>query len=175
MAQQRVRRVADQVRGRLVAGYEQQQHEQRHLGRAQTRPILHRNEDADQIVAGLLGALRHDAPNVLREVLHGVGEAAGEGVDVPRRARRAGDDPVGPSLEMVSLLRFHAEHLADHAHRQRHGERRHQVDLLGMPHVVHARAGELTQARLPHRDASGCETAVDEVPHRGVPRRILGE
>ena len=175
MAQQRVRRVADQIRGRLVAGYEQQQHEHRHLGRAQAGTILRRNEDADQIIAGLLGPLRHDAANVLRELLHGLGEAAGERVDRACRARRARDDSVGPLLEIVSPLRFHAEDLADHAHRQRHGERRHQVDLLGMPHFVHARAGEFAHARLPHRDASRREAAVDEVAHRGVPRRILGD
>jgi hypothetical protein len=78
MGQHCVGRIADQIRGRLVAGYEQQQHEQRHLGRAEARTIiLRREEDADQVVAGLLGPLRRDAADVLRELLHGLGEAAG--------------------------------------------------------------------------------------------------
>ena len=81
-----------------------------------------------------------------------------------RREREAADQVVGPAQQAVAVLGQHAEHVADHDHRQRRGDLAHEVDAALLRGASSISAGaDRADPRLVLGDAARREAAVHQV------------
>ena len=171
MAQQRQHAVADEVDRRLVAG-DQEQEGHRHglvggeaVGRPPTPPRSRRACPAP----GAPACPRRGSPGTApwrREPPDGLGSS--------RRSRRRA--ACWTTSGMPSGRLRHAEQLADHAHRQREGERVEQVDLLRSGgHVIGQPGGDLLDPRSHTGDGPCRECPGDQLAQPGVVRWIGAE
>ena len=129
MLEQRVRRVADQVRRGLVAGDEQQHDELHHVELVEHAVARRIDEHAHEIVARLAAPLADGLAQV-QEQLGDVLQRGGRGRAPPRRARHDGDESVAPALEIGPAPGVDAEHLRDDRHGQGDGEVLDHVERL---------------------------------------------
>ena len=164
--------LGDHVRGGLVPGDQQADaggHEQR-VGPAlavSTEAVGVGDQRAEDVLARL-GALGRDvAAHVAAELLLGVVEL---GLGVAGHA----EHDVGPVGEPVPIGVRHAEHVADHPHRQREGERGLQVGRGALvDHVVDQLLGHRRDARSQRVHPLGGEPLADHATPLQVGLAVL--
>jgi hypothetical protein len=84
-------------------------------------------------------------------------------------------DRVGPAAQLVAIRLRHAEHLADHVHRQLAREVGQEVAAAGAAHALEVAHRERADARLEVGDAPRREALRDQRADAVVPRRIHRE
>ena len=173
IAPQPVDGVAEQLGRRLVAGDDHQEEEADDLDVVEAVAVdLGGEQRAREIVA----RLRACVGDQLVEVAEHVHRRLHAGRRHVGHALLAVHDRVGPGAQLVAIGLGHAEHLADHVHRQLAGEVADEVAAPGCDE--RDRCGwlrELADARLELGDAARREAARHQRAHARVARRVHGE
>ena len=168
--------VADQVRGRLAAGQEQELEEPEDLHVGEPLAVhLGPGQPGEQVVPRVGAAGGEQVPEVAVNLGGHRRKPLGRG---PGRGRRAADgvahrqDGIGPPLEPRPVFGRDTEHLGDHQHRQRGCEVRDQIDLPLHGHPVQQLLAKLPDAGLKGRHGPGGERLRHQPAELGVPGRV---
>jgi hypothetical protein len=160
----------DQVRGRVVAGEEQQEDHGEHLLVAELvafviGPHERRDQAVVRIAAALVGQPLEQAQHALRR---------GEGnQELDRAGAGALGEPLGPSVEGIAILRADAEHVRDHSQRQRRGELVNQVDAPLSAEVIDEALDHSLDIGCHLLDHLGRERPADETAQSLVVRVVF--
>ena len=171
MAQQRQHAVADQVDGGLVAGDQQQPQHGQHLALVQPVALFLRlGQPAQYIVLRLGATLLDDRREIGIEIGGGaLGILAFRLADGRFENARAA---VGPAPEPGAVFRRDPQHLGDDDHRQRLGDRLHEVEAGQVLDAVQKLVHQAPDMRLQRIDRPRRERLAHQRTQAAVVRRV---
>ena len=158
------------VRG-LVAGNQQQAKHGKQFRQAELVSLLfRRHQTADQVVLRFAPPLLDDVHKILVQLVAGFRDQAPLFLGNVRL--KAARPVAGPDLELRPVLRRHPQQFGNDDHRQRRGDRLHEVEAGRIVDPVEQVVGDRTDASCQALDNRRREGAADQRPQPRVDRRV---